>query len=88
MEDAAMFITDVGVLSKAERAPLEYTVVSSLASCLSVCLFKSVCCPTPFQIENTLDGKKANFPEGICGHTTRYICYTKNSASSQRVSVQ
>lgn len=39
------------------------------------------------QIENTHDGKKANFPEGRLGLTTRYICYTKKSASPQRVSV-
>ena len=28
MEDAGMVITDVGVLSKKEKAPQEYTVVS------------------------------------------------------------
>ena len=42
------------------------------------------CCHA--QIENTHDGKKANFPEGRLGLTTRYICYTKKSASPQRVS--
>jgi hypothetical protein len=29
MEDAGMVITDVGILSKKEKAPQEYTVVSS-----------------------------------------------------------
>lgn len=28
MEDASMVITDVGILSKKEKAPQEYTVVS------------------------------------------------------------
>lgn len=70
LEDATMPITDVGVVSKREKTPDDYTVVSEVGVVtLSCCVFVLL------QIENTYDGKKANFPEGLW--STRYICYTK-----------
>ena len=94
MEDAGMVITDVGVLSKKEKAPQEWLVLSlsSIHRPRLGCMLGRVCCVAIMkcchaQIENTHDGKKANFPEGRLGLTTRYICYTKKSASPQRVSV-
>ena len=82
VEDAKMVVTDIAVLSKKEKAPPDYAVVSLWRFRSFWLRYLGVC----VQIENTHDGKKANFPEGRLGLTTRYICYTKKSASPTRVS--
>lgn len=46
----------------------------------------SHCLPPRCQIEKTLDGKNADFPEGRLTVTRRYLCFTRKVVSPKRVS--
>ena len=93
-----LVITDVAFVSDRKKPPPDYEVVSLDLCSLSLSLSLSPPCLwflyinrlhvhniKTFQVENTHDGRKANFPEGRLGLTTRYLCYSRKKVS-QRVS--
>ena len=53
---------------------------------LLVCVFVHVVCVCVWlKIENTIDGKKADFAEGTILVTKRYLCFTRKSPSPRKV---
>ena len=87
-------ITDICLLTKKEKVPSGYTVVSSRRLGGSkndvhvhVHVNVLVVYLSAVQIEVTVDGKKADFAEGgMFGSTKRYLAYTRKVPSALRVS--